>query len=261
MPMHTSGIVDQLLTSLRAAIHAALPANLAGFYLRGSLASGDFRAESSDIDLLAVTERRVNETEFARLLELHTEFARRDHPFARRIEIAYIDRTALRRYQPGQRFPTLGQGETLTWSEHQSNWLLERWMVRVYGIALFGPLPVTLIDPIDPAQIRAAVAARLQDWAAWASDIDDPEWQLPRRHKAYIVETMSRALYTLATGEIASKAHSVAWACHTLPAPWRALVEQSQSWRTDDSQDETLIQPVRAFVLWAATSAPSPAAS
>jgi hypothetical protein len=253
-----SGLADaqheanQLIATLLAALPAHLPHNLAGVYLRGSLATGDFRPESSDIDLLAVPYQRVNESEFARLLDLHNRIAQSDHTFAQRIEIAYVDRPALRRYQPGQHFPTLGQGETLRWTEHHANWILERWMVREQGIALRGPLPVSLIDPIPRPALREAVRARLQDWARWASDSHDPEWQLPRSHKFYVVETMCRALYTLATGEITSKPQSVAWARQTLPEPWRTLVERSQSWQMDNTVDDTLIAPVQGFVLWAA---------
>jgi hypothetical protein len=243
---------NQLIALLAAQVPAHLPANFAGLYLRGSLATGDFRPESSDIDLLAVTYQRVSELEFTRLLDLHTAIAAGDHPFARRVEIAYIDRYALRRFQPGQRFPTLGQGETLAWAEHQQNWILERWMVREQGIALVGPLPMTLIDSITSAELVAATRARLQDWAVWAIDIDNPEWQWPRRHKFYVVETMCRALHTLARGAIVSKPQAVAWASQTLPAPWRDLVEQSRAWQLDDTQDAALIAPVRDFVLWAA---------
>ena len=247
--------INQLIAHLLTELPTQLPANLVGVYLRGSLATGDFRPESSDIDLLAVTYQRVNDAEFARLAELHQTIAASDHPFGTRLEIAYIDRDALRRYQPGQRFPTLGQGETLVWAEHQSNWLLERWMVREQGIALVGPFPMTLIDPIPTAAIVDATRARLQDWAEWAYDINDPEWQWPRRHKFYVVETMCRALHTLATGAIQSKPQGVAWARQHLPAPWRALVTRSQAWQTDDTLDASLIAPVRDFVLWAAAQA------
>jgi hypothetical protein len=247
--------VQQLLAFLQSELRARLPANLAGLYLRGSLVSGDFRPESSDIDLLAVTYRPINEAEFARLLDLHNAIDASDHPFARRIEIAYIDAPSLRRYQSGRSFPTLGQGETLEWKQHYANWILERWMVREQGIALFGPLPAALIEPVAYAELRAAVQVRLQDWADWAANLNDPEWRLPNRHKFYVVETMCRALYTLATGDITSKPRSVAWARDHLPQPWRTLVDESLAWQLDDRVDERLILPVRAFVLWAAQQA------
>jgi hypothetical protein len=247
--------VEQYLATLLGDIQAELSSNWVGLYVRGSLVTGGFRLESSDIDLLAVTERLVSDEEFVRLFALHTSIAQRDHPFATRFEIAYMDRANLRRFEPGHRFPTLGQGETLVWTEHQSNWILERWLMRALGVALAGPPPDTLIDPVAAGEMVVAVRDRLQDWALWASDINDPEWHWPRAHKAYVVETMCRALYTLAHAEIGSKQQSVTWARKNLPEPWRALVERSQSWRTDQTVDDSLIVPVRAFVLWAAQCA------
>jgi hypothetical protein len=250
------GKLHQLYAHLLAELPRCLPDNLAGLYLRGSLVTGDFRPESSDVDLLAVTHQRVRDEEFARLAALHTAIAASDHPFAQRIEIEYIDRAALRHYVAGQRFPGLGQGEPLMWHEHGANWVLERWLLRAAGIALFGPLPVTLIDPIARDEVVAATHTRLQQWAAWAANRDDPEWQWPRRHKFYVVETVCRALHTLATGEIVSKPRAVAWARQTLPAPWPELVARSRAWQLDSTRDDSLIAPVRAFVLWAADQPP-----
>lgn len=244
--------INALIAIFMQELPARLPANLVGLYLRGSLLMGDFRPTTSDIDLLAVTYQRVSDTEYARLAELHAQLSQSDHPFARRIEIAYIDRNALRCFQPGQRFPTLGQGETLAWSEHFANWILERWMVREHGIALFGPLPLTLIEPIARQEVIDATRDRLQNWVAWAGDTTHAEWQGSRGHKAYVVETMCRVLNTLETGEIRSKPQAVAWAQQTLPEPWATLVAASQSWHGDNRPDPTLIVPVRDFILWVA---------
>jgi len=238
-----------------AGIHNRLSHNLVGVYLRGSLAMGDFIPETSDLDVLAVTERPVDETEFIALLELHAQIAASPNTYARRLEMAYIDKAALRRFQPGLRHPTLGQGEKLTWSEHHENWILERWVVRQHGIALLGPAAQSLIDPISPAEIRNAVRLRLPDWVEWAQTPDDPDWLLPRSHKAYAIETMCRALYTLANGKLGSKPQSVKWALKTLPEPWRTTVEHSQVWRTDQTYDPDIATEVRQFILWTASRA------
>ena len=59
----------------------------------------------------------------------------------------------------------------------------------------------------------------------------------------------------LATGTITSKPRAVHWATQNLPEPWPALIHSSRSWQLDDTSDPALIEPVRAFVLWAAASA------
>jgi hypothetical protein len=233
-------------------VQETLGDNLVGVYLRGSLALGDFVSATSDVDVLTVTERPVSAAEFASLAALHTHLAALPHPYSRRLEIAYIDRGALRRFVPGQQYPTLGQGGALAWSEHRPNWILERWTVREHGVPLSGPDPRALIEPITGDDLRAAVCARLPDWAAWADQLDDPDWLLPLSHNAYVVETMCRALYTLACGELASKPRAVAWARATLPEPWRTLVVRSQGWRTDNTTDLSVVPEVRRFIRWAA---------
>ncbi|MCJ7568043.1 MAG: nucleotidyltransferase domain-containing protein, partial [Anaerolineales bacterium] len=128
--MNLSNDVQEILNTLLSGIRKALEGNLIGVYLRGSLATSDFMPETSDLDILAVTERPVNETEFAFLATLHARIADLSNPYADRIEIAYIDRGALKRFEPGFRHLTLGQGETLARTEHGTNWILERWTVR-----------------------------------------------------------------------------------------------------------------------------------
>jgi len=250
--------VAEILAALLAGMQGALRDNLLGVYLRGSLALGDFIPETSDLDLLAVTERRVSRAEFATLAALHAQLAAPPHPYANRIEIAYLDRAAIRRFEAGLRHPSLGQGEILAWSEHRENWILERWMVRKHGVTLYGPDPKTLIDPVAPSELRAAVRARLCDWADWAGQPDHPDWLLPRSHKAYVVETMCRALYTLACGDLISKPRAVAWATTALPEPWRSLVARSQAWRSDSAPDLSIVPEVRRFVEWAAMGGMEP---
>ena len=93
----------------------------------------------------------------------------------------------------------------------------------------------------------------MSDWEDWANDHEDTDWSLPRAHKAYVIETMCRALHTLARGELASKERSVAWAVENLPEPWSLTVGRSRSWHGDDTPDPALVPEVRRFVLWAAS--------
>jgi hypothetical protein len=248
LPRDVTTMLDTLLPRLQQ----TLGNNLVGVYLRGSLALGDFIPTTSDIDALAVTEQPIDDAAFAALAALHAELATLLHPFAQRLEMAYVDRINLKRFQPGRRYATLGQGEGLGWGEHGANWIIDRWIVREHGIVLFGPDPKSLIAPITRDDLRNAVRARLPDWADWARQVDDPDWRLPRSHKAYVVETMCRALYTLACGGVPSKPQAVVWALATLPEPWRSLVQRSQTWRTDATYDPAIVSDVRAFVLWAA---------
>jgi predicted nucleotidyltransferase len=249
LPPEAVEILDLLVPS----IQEALGSNIVGVYLRGSLATGDFDPITSDIDFFAVTDRVVSEEEFDRLVRLHKRLAEHSNRYGDQLEGAYIDRTAARRFHPGERHPTVYRGEEFGWSEHKENWVLERWVVREQGMTLLGPEPKTLIDPISSGELREAVRSVLKIWTEWVADPDDPDWLLPLSHKAYVVETMCRALYTLECGELCSKPSAVAWALETIPEPWRSLVERSQRWRTDDTRDLSVTPEVMRFVEWVAS--------
>jgi hypothetical protein len=247
-------VVD-MLNILRAGAQGALGDNLIALYLRGSLVTGDFDPEASDIDFFAVTERRLDEQEFAALEAMHASFAQLPNRYGDQLEGPYIDRDAARRFKSGECHPTIARNEPLLWREHYANWVFERWMLRASGVTLYGTEPQALIDPVSSDEILAAVRSNMTRWVEWINAPDDPEWLLPRGHKAYVIETMCRVLYTLATGELAGKPQSVAWALETLSEPWRTTVERSQVWRNDQTVDLSIAPEVGAFVRWTAVHA------
>ena len=247
--------VYEILAALLPGVQAALADNLTGIYLRGSLATGDF-IDTSDIDFLVATERPVSETEASALIELHERLAALPNQFANRLEGAYIDRASLRRFEPSRRFLTIECETPLRWKEHELSWLIERLVLREKGIALIGPDPKTLIDPISPEELRDAVRLRMREWATWAANPHDPEWLPPRSHQAYVVETTCRALYTLAFGELVSKQKATEWAVSALPGPRRGLVETAVASRADATPDGATIEDVLRFVQWAGVEGP-----
>jgi len=246
--------VSEVFAALIPGVQAALGENLLGVYLRGSLATGDF-IDTSDIDFVVATERPVCGAEAETLIDMHARLAALPNKFADRLEGAYIDQGALRRFEPGRRFLTVECETPLRWKEHELSWLIERWVLREKGVTLFGPEPRTLIDPISADELREAVRLRIREWAGWAADPHDPEWLPPRNHQAYVVETMCRALYTLAFGELTSKRSAAEWAVSVLPEPWRGLVERSVAGRADATPTTSTIGDVLSFVGWVAAKA------
>ena len=229
-------------------------------YARGSLALGDFRPGYSDIDLLIVTNTRVSEREFEALREMHDRIGALPDPYAAGLEATYIDAEAARKFEPGQRHPTRTSHDPFRWERHDSNWVIERWIVREHGSALYGPKPRTLIDPIASDEIRAAAAARLNEWALWASAVPEPDrdWFNEIAHQAYVIETTCRGLHTAVTGVPSTKAAAVGWALENLPEVRRSLIGWSQEHRTDEASDPAKIAEVQAFLQWAAAQHSDP---
>jgi predicted nucleotidyltransferase len=84
--------INSVLDDLLSRIQSILGKKLIGFYLYGSLVSGDFDTGSSDIDLLAATSSDIDEEDFDTLQKMHGDFANEHEEWDDRIEVAYLSR-------------------------------------------------------------------------------------------------------------------------------------------------------------------------
>jgi hypothetical protein len=80
---------------LLSGVKHQLGGTLSRDYLRGALAMGDFILQTRDIDVLIVTDRRMDEEAFNALSVLNEQISWQPNPFATRIEAAYTDRCAI----------------------------------------------------------------------------------------------------------------------------------------------------------------------
>jgi len=222
--------IDALLRELLEGARSVLRERFVGAYLYGSLTSGDFD-EDSDIDLLFVTDRELTGKLFSSLQALHARIAARDSHWATQLEVSYIPRRALRRRDPENcRHPHIdrGRGETLQLKEHDSDWVVQRHVLRERGLTLAGPDPRTLIDPVSPEDLRRAMLDLL--W--WLAEIlEDPARISTRGYQSYLVLTLCRILYTLRHGAVVSKRAAADWARQNLDARWLTLIERAWAGR------------------------------
>ncbi len=151
--------VNVLLADLLAQMRPILGGDLIGLYLDGSLALGDFDPATSDVDFIAAIARPLSAAQSDALAAMHRQMRDSGRPFATELEGSYIPRPALRRHDPADAtFANLERGsdEVLKYKTHHSDWVIHRTTVREHGIALFGPPPATLIDPVSPDDVRRA---------------------------------------------------------------------------------------------------------
>ena len=97
---------------------------------------------------------------------------------------------------------------------HHSDWVIHRFTVREHGIALFGPPPATLIDPVSPDDVRRATTEVLRSWWGTADAVATIR-AAPPGGLSFIALTMCRALYALERGEVVSKRAAAEWALRT----------------------------------------------
>lgn len=219
--------VNRVLDLLLSSVSQVLGNEMVGMYLYGSLASGDFDPETSDIDFLVVTTSSLSNHTIADLETMHHRIWKSGSKMAAKLEGSYIPRRDIRRHNPrSEPCPTVNEGRFYL-DRRGSDWIIQRHVIREQGLTLAGPDPRTLIDPVSPEDIRRSVKGVLNEW--WFPMLEDPTWLRERgsEYHAYAILTMCRALYTLEQGAIVSKPAAARWVQGKLGEDWRKIIDQA----------------------------------
>ena len=230
--------VNEALHELLVQAQTVLRSHFVGMYLSGSLALGDFNPHSSDIDLVIATDAPLSEALFAALQEMHARFAAGGSPWAAKLEAVYIPEQALRRDAlTGAAYPVLEKGRALVMDHLESGWSVQCYTLREHGLAVAGPAPRTLVDPVDPNGMRRAASAIAGRWLEQARA--DPSWLAwlrQRKNQAFVVLTLCRLLYTLESGGVASKPGAARWAQQALDPRWDGLIERALTGQQESTE-------------------------
>jgi hypothetical protein len=188
--------LDQAPIVARFAQAVGPVADVVGFYASGSLAMGDFRPGTSDLDLAAVINSPLDDQRREHLRELH-ETVRRDEPSAAKLHCVYV---------PADDITDLSAAH-LTWAHGE---LFRRPFTGIAraellhaGITVFGPPPSELLPPLDRAALQAAARAELSGY--WSGAVRKPWLWF---HDVYVdlgLLTLARVEATLADGRLITK--------------------------------------------------------
>lgn len=241
MQLIPSPEINALLQQFLVELRTILGEQFAGLYLHGSLAGGDFNPHRSDIDFLVASRGLLDKPTIASLAALHERLCAHGSHWAAELEGSYFPLAALRRYDPANAcYPHVERQGALRVEQHQRDWILQLHVLREHGVALAGPAPDRLIDPISPDDLRCAAGDILQIW--WLPQVEDTHRLQKSGYQTYAILTMCRILYTVAHGAVVSKAVAARWLQEQEPA-WASLVEEAVQWRNGLSMehlDETL---------------------
>jgi len=231
-----NGVLAELVRRTRQ----VLAENFIGAYLQGSFALGD-GDQYSDVDFIVVTREDVSDADLPRLNAMHEGLHALPETWAQHLEGSYVPAAELKRLarrrtdpqtgQPAPAYPFLFLNNGDHWlvrSEHDNTQVV-RWILRERGIALAGPDPSELIDPVAPNQLRAEVRKSMRRWGDELLHGKVPVDALWRQGHTVLV--YCRMLESLATGTVVSKPASVAWARVSLPPVWMPLIERAWSQR------------------------------
>jgi hypothetical protein len=233
--------VNDMLRLLLEGAQSILGDQIIGLYLYGSLASGDFNPQTSDIDFLVVTAAELPDVLVQGLEAMHVRLWNSGLKWAPMLEGAYVPLKALRCYDPNAApCPTINEGRFYL-DRQGSDWIIQRCILREHDAVICGPSLQSSIDPVAPDDLRRAVRGVLHEW--WQPMLDNSVWIRNREYEGFAVLTMCRALYTVEYGDIVSKPVAGCWARQVLEERWGALVDRAMAWPQEpqpDSLHETL---------------------
>lgn len=227
--------VNEFIERLLTVVKRILGKQFVGMYLYGSLALGDFDLLKSDIDFLVATTGDLSGQTVASLAEMHARIAAGESRWATELEGSYIPIKALRRYDPADTHHShIDRGDSLRVEQHDTDWVIQRYVLREFGVTVVGPDPHTLIDPIEPDDLRRAILD-LMWW--WELQIKDTSRVQKSGYQAYAVLSMCRILYTLKEEKILTKPAAARWAQQNLDPRWTGLIERALTWQPGEEMD------------------------
>lgn len=224
--------LSERVGNLVAAVDAALPGRLEGLYLFGSVALGDYRAPQSDLDVLAVSASPWPESVPA-LARLHAELGR--EAGAPAFDAVYVTWEELRADPTAAVAPgVLVDGTFQPAGAFNANWAVWETVAR-YPVAARGPATPTVER--GGARLRAFCRENLAGyWRGWADRVAAgalAPLTAPERERAVLwcVAGVLRLLYTVETGDIASKRAALTYGGRRLEPRFRPLVARAAALR------------------------------
>jgi predicted nucleotidyltransferase len=214
--------INELLSFFLEHINNVLKENFIGMYLYGSLATGDFDVNSSDIDFIVLTKNSVAEKEFLLLSRMHNEFRQRATKWAEKIEAAYVDKMAFQALNNNENlYPQIEKDGGLAYNKLEIGWAFQAYTLREYGVIVSGPKPKEIIAPIAIEDMLNAARAITGLWIEQSQD--NKESQFIRDENRFVVFTLCRFLYLFKTKQIASKKEAAEWAIG-VEKKWASLI-------------------------------------
>jgi hypothetical protein len=221
-----SSDVQELLARIAVGQEEALGDGLIGRYLFGSLATGDFEPDVSDVDTVAVLRGDPSAGELAALAAFHRGLIEEMPAWHDRVEAVYVSVRALATFRKGASpAARISPGEPFHAIRVDRRWLIDWYQLRAGGMTLSGPPASSLVPPIPHREYVDAVREHILGWPELGEDAGPGE-------QSYAVLSMCRGLRTCHTGDPGSKREAARWACEVLPHDAR-LIGAALQWRVE----------------------------
>lgn len=214
--------LEKFIHTIQAELPILLGDTLFGLYIYGSISYNAFDRRKSDVDIIAVLHRPLNDREFKKIRKFYK--TRLDQNWVKRLEMDYVVLSSLKDFslalKNGFKATHLAHGtlhhNAFSDGGNPLNWL------NIYqtGITLFGPLPKKFVPVISEKIILAGQRRAFEEMKSlYHKWMKRDVW-----HQVYMVVMMNRIACALRTGRILSKAAAAHWGLKNLPQRFRPLM-------------------------------------
>jgi predicted nucleotidyltransferase len=230
--------IDRYLDLLSPALGGAVD----GVYLTGSAALGDWLPDRSDLDILAVTSRPLNDADLDAIAALHAGAA--DRPY---LDAVYVcsDHLGMRPPAGHPGLPHAVDGAFRRDGYLPGPVLWET--LHRHGLTIAGPPAADLRVVPDPAWLREWNLGNLDSyWRRWAAEARvgvadcDPDVPLPAEVVTWGLLGPGRLHYTITTGAVLSKTAAADYTARHFP-DYAELLALAKAWRLGDDTVQFMV--------------------
>ena len=224
-------LVQKVLEEYIALVNDHLPNMLEAVYLQGSLALGAYVENSSDIDFIVITNRRLLEADAIVLSEIHSKIAiQYKNP---ELDGVYIVSGDVGRLNLGDDHYLNFNSGKLSYSSNFDPIIW--WILQTRGIKVVGPEQTAFDFDIHSKHLLSYVNENMNSY--WAQRVQKMETsiieinKLPAKEIDYEIEWtvlgLLRQFYTLKEHDIISKLGAGEYALLHLPNEWHPIIKEA----------------------------------
>lgn len=194
------------LQSYLERVLALLDHKIVSVYVLGSLALGDYKAETSDIDLWIFVSEPLVDIDYIGLWQCHE--ALKDTVLFERIEASYINISYLSQpHVPGMYRPYLNQGY-FRQEAFGHEWYLDQWILQNHGLCIYGEALSYLGTRVSDQKLKESILTIYKEDMVPLME----QWHsLSEAYAIFLVQTLCRMVYSLNHHELVSKARALTW--------------------------------------------------
>lgn len=211
------------LSHLVEALNKELKGNLKSVIVHGSLCAGDFDYQSSDVDILVLTENVLSKQDFYIISHLHNSMKRHYPEWAERFEASYITVAQFYTLAPPAEPRVYVNNGLAQLEPYGAEWYFEKHTISTSGLAIYGDSFDRGKLAVTSTKLRIAAFQILMEW--WKPIVDRGMHSLSDHYLAYGVLSMCRIIMTIESGQTGSKIEAAEYVLEQYPSVHNEVIK------------------------------------